>query len=140
MEILPHRYPILLVDRVSELITNEGIIAYKNVSINEPIFNGHFPKHPIYPGVMILEGLAQAGSLLVFKSLPEDEDKSKLVPYFTGIDKAKFRRPVLPGDRLEYRVNLIKSKLGIWKLDGKAYVDDKLVAQAEIKAMVNKLD
>jgi len=136
-EILPHRYPFLLVDRVNSLAESENIIAFKNVSISEPVFEGHFPGHPIYPGVMILEGLAQAGGLLAFQSmgLTKEEVKNKVV-YFMSIDKAKFRKPVRPGDRLEYRVSVIKRKGSIWMLNGKAYVDDVLVAEAELKAMV----
>jgi 3-hydroxyacyl-[acyl-carrier-protein] dehydratase len=136
-EILPHRYPFLLVDRVISLDVGENIVSFKNVSISEPVFEGHFPGHPIYPGVMILEGLAQAGGLLAFQSmgLTKEEVKNKVV-YFMSIDKAKFRKPVLPGDRLEYRVSVIKRKGSIWMLDGKAYVDDVLVSEAELKAMV----
>ena len=136
-EILPHRYPFLLVDRVNTLNKGENIVAFKNVSISEPVFEGHFPGHPIYPGVMILEGLAQAGGLLAFQSmdLTREEVKEKVV-YFMSIDKAKFRKPVRPGDRLEYRVSVIKRKGQIWMLDGKAYVDDQLVSEAELKAMV----
>ncbi len=139
MKILPHRYPILLVDRVEEIVKNKSIVAYRNVTANEPIFSGHFPDHLIYPGVMILEGLAQAGSLLVFESMDKDEqDAESIIPYFAGIDKAKFKKPVLPGDKLEYQVSIMKSRMGIWKLDGKALVDGKIVASAEIKAMVMK--
>lgn len=136
-EILPHRYPFLLVDRVNTLDKGDNIVAFKNVSISEPVFEGHFPGHPIYPGVMILEGLAQAGGLLAFQSmdLSKEEVKEKVV-YFMSIDKAKFRKPVRPGDRLEYRVSVIKRKGAIWMLDGKAYVDDQLVSEAELKAMV----
>jgi len=137
-KILPHRYPFLLIDRVTDLTEGESLVGYKNVSISEPVFEGHFPGHPIYPGVMILEGMAQAGGILAFKSmgdLTEEEVKSKVV-YFMSIDKAKFRNPVRPGDKLEYRVNVIKHKGNIWVLDGKAYVDDKLVSEAELKAMI----
>ncbi len=136
-EILPHRYPFLLVDRVNSLAKGEDIVAFKNVSISEPVFQGHFPGHPIYPGVMILEGLAQAGGLLAFQSMElTKEEAAEKVVYFMSIDKAKFRKPVRPGDRLEYRVSVIKRKGDIWMLDGKAYVDDQLVSQAELKAMV----
>ena len=136
-EILPHRYPFLLVDRVMSLDVGENIVSFKNISISEPVFEGHFPGHPIYPGVMILEGLAQAGGLLAFQSmgLTKEEVKNKVV-YFMSIDKAKFRKPVRPGDRLEYRVSVIKRKGSIWMLDGKAYVDDVLVSEAQLKAMV----
>ena len=137
-KILPHRYPFLLLDRITELTNGESIEGYKNVSISEPVFQGHFPDHPIYPGVMIIEGMAQAGGVLAFQSLPEEEKDqadSKVV-YFMSIDKAKFRSPVTPGDKLIYKLNVIKNKGPVWHLDGKAYVDDKLVAQAELKAMI----
>ena len=137
-KILPHRYPMLLVDRVVELKPNESIEAYKNVTINEEVFLGHFPKQPIYPGVMMIEGMAQAGGLLAFISMfGEDysvaEDK---IVYFMTIDKVKFRTPVVPGDRLVYRVNVIKNKGAIWQMEAKAYVDEKLVSEAELKAMI----
>lgn len=136
-EIIPHRFPFLLVDRVTEVNNGENLIGYKNVTINEHVFQGHFPGHPIYPGVMILEGLAQAGGILAFKSMDmTKEEAAQKVVYFMSIDNAKFRAPVRPGDRLEYRVSVIKNKGAIWMLDGKAYVDDKIVAQAELKAMV----
>jgi 3-hydroxyacyl-[acyl-carrier-protein] dehydratase len=137
-KILPHRYPFLLVDRVTDIQKGEALTGFKNVSISENVFQGHFPGHPIYPGVMILEGLAQAGGILAFKSmdnLTEEEVKNKVV-YFMSIDKAKFRTPVRPGDRLEYRVSVIKRKGAIWVLKGEAYVDGKLVSEAELKAMI----
>lgn len=136
-EILPHRYPFLLVDRVTDIQKNETLIAYKNVSISENIFQGHFPGHPIYPGVMILEGMAQAGGILAFKSMDmTKEEAAQKVVYFMSIDNAKFRSPVKPGDRLEYRIAVIKHKGSIWMLKGEAYVDDKLVSEAELKAMI----
>lgn len=136
-KILPHRYPFLLVDRVTQLTKNESTIAYKNVSISEPVFQGHFPDHPIYPGVMILEGMAQAGGILAFESMDmTKEEAAQKVVYFMSIDKAKFRAPVRPGDKLEYRISVIKNKGAIWMLEGKAYVDDALVSQAELKAMI----
>ncbi len=137
-EILPHRYPFLLVDRVTDLKAGEMIEGYKNVSISEPVFQGHFPEHPIYPGVMIIEGMAQAGGVLAFKSMDakgQENTKDKVV-YFMSIDKAKFRAPVVPGDKLVYKLNVIKSRGNVWHLDGKAYVDDKLVTEAELKAMI----
>ncbi len=137
-EILPHRFPFLLVDRVTEIDEGKSIKAYKNVSISEPVFEGHFPGHPIYPGVMIIEGMAQAGGVLAFKSASKEEQeaaKDKVV-YFMSIDKCKFRNPVRPGDRLEYELEVIKHRGNIWVLDGKAYVDGKLVAEAELKAMI----
>jgi 3-hydroxyacyl-[acyl-carrier-protein] dehydratase len=136
-EIIPHRFPFLLVDRVLEVTIGESLTGYKNISINEQVFQGHFPGHPIYPGVMILEGLAQAGGILAFQSMGmSKEDAKNKVVYFMSIDNAKFRAPVRPGDRLEYRLNVLKNKGTIWLLEGKAYVDDKIVAQAELKAMV----
>ncbi len=137
-KILPHRYPFLLVDRVTSLEKGVNIEAYKNVSISEPIFQGHFPDHPIYPGVMIIEGMAQAGGVLAFQS-SNDENQEAMhnkVVYFMSIDKAKFRSPVTPGDRLVYKLSVIKQRGAIWQLDAKAYVDDKLVAEAELKAMI----
>ena len=137
-KILPHRYPFLLVDRITDLKAGEYIEGYKNVSISEPVFQGHFPDHPIYPGVMIIEGMAQAGGVLAFQSLDgatQEEIQSKVV-YFMSIDKAKFRAPVTPGDQLVYKINVIKNKGAVWQLDAKAYVDDKIVAQAELKAMI----
>ena len=135
MQILPHRYPFLLIDRVVEIVPNETITAYKNVTIAEQVFQGHFPEHPIYPGVMIIEGMAQAGGVLAFKST-NDEDLSDKVVYFMSIDKAKFRIPVRPGDRLEYKISVIKHRGRIWVLNGEAYVDGKLAAQAELQEMI----
>ena len=137
-KILPHRYPFLLLDRVTDLKKSEYIEGYKNISISEPVFQGHFPDHPIYPGVMIIEGMAQAGGVLAFKSMDnatQEEIENKVV-YFMSIDKAKFRAPVTPGDKLVYKINVIKNRGAVWHLDAKAYVDDKVVAQAELKAMI----
>ncbi len=137
-KILPHRYPFLLLDRVTQLEEGKYIEGYKNVSISEPVFQGHFPDHPIYPGVMIIEGMAQAGGVLAFKSYDESEQENlnNKVVYFMSIDKAKFRSPVTPGDQLVYKLSVIKHRGAIWQLDAKAYVSDKLVAEAELKAMI----
>ena len=137
-EILPHRYPLLLVDRIVSLNINQNIEAYKNVSINEEIFNGHFPTQPIYPGVYIIEGMAQAGGVLAFVSMFGEEcvNQGDKIVYFMSIDKAKFRNPVTPGDKLVYKLEVLKQKGGIWVLQGYAYVENKLVAEAELKAMV----
>ena len=137
-KILPHRYPFLLVDRVVACNKGTAIEAYKNISISEPVFEGHFPGHPIYPGVMIIEGMAQAGGILAFESMGEEdqEETSGKVVYFMSIDRCKFRNPVRPGDKLVYKLGVIKHKGAIWVLDGKAYVDDKLVAEAGLKAMI----
>ena len=137
-KILPHRFPFLLVDRITELKVGEFLKGYKNVSISEPVFQGHFPDHPIYPGVMILEGMAQAGGVLAFKSMGEmtqEELESKVV-YFMSIDKAKFRAPVTPGDKLEYHITVMRNKGAVWQFGAKAYVEDKVVAEAELKAMI----
>ena len=137
-KILPHRYPFLLVDRVTALTAKESITAYKNISISEPVFQGHFPDHPIYPGVMILEGMAQAGGVLAFKSMGEmtEEEIDTKVVYFMSIDKAKFRAPVTPGDKLVYEIAVMKNKGAVWQFEAKATVEGKLVAQAELKAMI----
>ncbi len=137
-KILPHRFPFLLVDRINELKAGEYIEGYKNVSISEPVFQGHFPDHPVYPGVMIIEGMAQAGGVLAFKSIDniDQKDIENKVVYFMSIDKAKFRTPVTPGDKLIYKINVIKHKGKVWQLDAKAYVDDKLAAEAQLKAMI----
>ena len=137
-KILPHRYPFLLIDRVTELEPAKHIVAYKNVTIGEPVFQGHFPGNPIYPGVLIIEGMAQAGGVLAFKSM-SDEHQANIenkVVYFMSIDGAKFRHPIRPGDRLEYRLEVLKHKGNIWVLKGEAYVDGTLSCEAELKAMI----
>ena len=134
-EMLPHRYPFLLVDRITDVKKGEEVEGYLNISITNQVFQGHFPGHPIYPGVLIIEGMAQTGAILPFTIMEKDELKDKVV-YFMSIDKAKFRKPVLPGDRLVYRVKTIKHRGKIWQLDAKAYVDEELVAEAELKAMI----
>ena len=137
-KILPHRFPFLLVDRITALTPGESIEGFKNITIGEQIFQGHFPDHPIYPGVMIIEGMAQAGGVLAFKSMDEEkqEDTKEKVVYFMSIDNAKFRNPVKPGDQLVYKLSVLKHRGNIWVLDAKAFVDDKLVAEAELKAMI----
>ncbi len=134
-EMLPHRYPFLLVDRITNVKEGEEVEGYLNISITNQVFQGHFPGHPIYPGVLIIEGMAQTGAILPFTIMSKEELNDKVV-YFMSIDKAKFRKPVLPGDRLVYRVKTIKHRGKIWQLDAKAYVDDELVAEAELKAMI----
>ncbi len=137
-KILPHRVPFLLVDRVTAIEAGSFVEAYKNISISEPVFQGHFPGHPIYPGVMILEGMAQAGAILAFYEEGENAVKSveNKVFYFMSIDKAKFRKPIRPGDQLAYRVSILKHKGSVWVFEGKAYVDGQLACEAELKAMV----
>ena len=131
MQYLPHRYPFLLVDKITEFVKNEQIVGVKNVTINEPFFQGHFPGHPIMPGVLILEAMAQVGG--VYAMLANEVGEGQ-VPYFVGIDKAKFRKPVLPGDVLILALELQKVRRGIYYFQGKATVDGKLVAEAELKA------
>lgn len=133
-KLLPHRYPFLLVDRVVEVVPGVKLIAYKNVTANEPFFNGHFPGHPIMPGVLILEALAQASAILAYKT--EGLDPQKKVSYLMAIDNAKFRRPVVPGDRLQLEVEVIKHKGPIWKQRGTALVDGQKVAEGEFLATV----
>lgn len=138
-EYLPHRYPFLLVDRVVELdIEGKRIRAYKNVSINEPFFNGHFPLHPIMPGVLVIEAMAQAAGILGFKMLDVKPADGTLY-YFVGSDKLRFRQPVLPGDQLHLHARFISVKRGIWKFDCHATVDDKPVCSAEIICAERKL-
>ena len=138
-EYLPHRYPFLLVDRVTELdIENKTIRAYKNVSVNEPFFNGHFPQHPIMPGVLIIEAMAQAAGILAFKMLNAKPSDGTLC-YFVGSDKLRFRQPVLPGDKLVLEANFLSSKRQIWKFECKATVDGKAVCSAEIICAERKL-
>jgi len=131
MQLLPHRYPFLLVDKIIEFIKDEQIVGVKNVTINEPFFQGHFPGHPIMPGVLILEAMAQVGGVYAILANEVGENQ---VPYFVGIDKAKFRKPVLPGDVLKLSLELQKVRRGIYYFLGKATVDGKLVAEAELKA------
>ena len=131
LKLLPHRYPFLLLDRLEEVTEGTKCIGYKNVTINEPFFQGHFPDHPIMPGVLILEAMAQVGGAYIRASGGADEDK---VTYFVGIDKARFRKPVLPGDQLRMEVELLSTRRGIHVFQGKAYVGDSLVAEAELKA------
>lgn len=139
MEKLPHRYPFLLVDRVTELDPGVSLKAYKNVTINENFFQGHFPGLPVMPGVLILEALAQAGGVFVMTSM--DEDLGDKVFLFTGLNKVKFRKPVVPGDKLELEVVYEKHKLNLWKMKGIARVDGAIVAQGDFSAAVaNKGD
>jgi 3-hydroxyacyl-[acyl-carrier-protein] dehydratase len=131
LKLLPHRYPILLVDRVLEVEKGKRIKALKNVTINEPFFVGHFPRRPVMPGVMMLEAMAQTAALLSFASLDVSPD-SNAVYYFAGIDNARFKRPVEPGDQLVMDVELIRSKAGIFKFKGVARVADELACEAEL--------
>lgn len=125
--VLPHRYPFLLVDRVLEIEPEKWIKAYKNVTANEEFFNGHFPGHPVMPGVMIIEGLAQAAGIL---TLHQREGREEKLMYFTGIDKARFRRPVVPGDQLIYEIEILRLRSSYCKLRGRALVDGQVAAEA----------
>lgn len=135
LRILPHRPPFLLVDRVVSWSPNGKLTAIKAVTMNEPFFVGHFPGHPVMPGVLILEALAQACALLAILSLPPEDVKRK-VTYLMGIDGARFRKPVVPGDRLELVVEIARQKGPVWKINGKAQVDGQVVAEAEFMAML----
>lgn len=132
VRLLPHRYPFLLVDRILEGEKGKSMIGLKNVSMNEPFFQGHFPSDPIMPGVLILEGMAQVGGILAFYTL-QDMIGEKLI-YFAGIDKVRFRRPVVPGDQLIFEMLVLKHKGKIWKMAGTAKVDNKIAAEAVFMA------
>jgi 3-hydroxyacyl-[acyl-carrier-protein] dehydratase len=133
-EIIPHRYPFLLVDRVTEIDGYQSIKGYKNVSINEPMFEGHFPGKPVFPGVLILEAMAQLGAVLVLRKLP----KEKRMAFYTGIDKARFKRMVVPGDRLDLEVTVARSRETFVVMEGKAFVEGQLAAQATMSAALAK--
>lgn len=139
LEHLPHRYPFLLIDRVTECIPGETLIGYKNVSYNEPYFTGHFPQRPVMPGVLILEALAQATGILAFRTLGRVPDENSLY-YFVGVDKARFKQPVVPGDQLELSVKFIKEKRGIWKFEGVASVDGKVVCSADLMCAEREIE
>ena len=134
MAYLPHRYPFLMVDRVLEIVAGERIRALKNVTINEPFFQGHFPGAPIMPGVLIVEGMAQTGGVLYFHSLSEEERGSLM--YFMGIDNVKFRKPVVPGDQLIFTVEFLKQRKKVVKMKGTATVDGELATEAEFLATI----
>jgi beta-hydroxyacyl-ACP dehydratase FabZ len=131
-KILPHRYPFLLLDRILEFTVNEKVVGLKNVTVNESFFQGHFPGNPIMPGVLIVEAMAQAGGVLAFKSNPDKIGNSLVL--FLAIDKVKFRKPVVPGDQLIMEVIALRRGQKVWKMQGKTFVRDKLVAEAELTA------
>jgi len=133
--LLPHRYPFLLVDRVEELDPDRRIVGIKNVTINEPFFQGHFPGRPVMPGVLILEAMAQVGAILAFKSMGH---AARPIVYLTGIDGAKFRKPVVPGDQLRFEIDVVKKRAPFWKMQGKAFVENEVVCEAEVTAMVTE--
>lgn len=130
LKFLPHRHPFLLIDRVIDIDMGKSLVAIKNVTINEAYFAGHFPQRPVMPGVLILEAMAQAGGVLAYKSTNTSPDQGVLY-FFAGIDNARFRRIVEPGDQLRLEVKVIRSKRDIWKLEGSAYVGDELACSAE---------
>mgnify|MGYP003307220782 FL=1 len=133
MKILPHRYPMILIDRITEVIEGVSLTAIKNVTINEPYFAGHFPGQPVMPAVLILESMAQAGAFLVLNTVPDPLQKNML---FSSISDSKFRIPIIPGDQVKIKMQLIKIRLGAVKLRGEAYVFEKLVAEANLMANV----
>ena len=139
LDYLPHRYPMLLVDRVLEVIPGERIVALKNVSINEPFFPGHYPHHPVMPGVLVIEALAQTAAILSFKTMGGKPD-DKSVYYFVGIDGARFKRPVSPGDQLIFEVSILANKRGIWKFAAQAKVDGQIAAEAELMCTVRSIE
>lgn len=134
-KLIPHRYPMLLVDRVEDMVPGESAVGIKSVTMNEWFFQGHFPDKPVMPGVLIVEALAQTAGILVMKSMGVEEDNDKLV-FFMSIDKAKFRKPVIPGDQLRMKVKKLKSRGMIWTFEGHAYVGDNLVSEAVYTAMI----
>ena len=133
MKILPHRYPMILIDRITEITEGVGLTAIKNVTINEPYFAGHFPAQPVMPAVLILESMAQAGAFLVLNTVPDPLKKNML---FSSISDSKFRIPIIPGDQVEIKMQLVKIRLGAVKLRGDAYVDGKIVAEANLMANI----
>ena len=136
MRILPHRYPFLLVDRVLEVDPDKRIVALKNVTINEPFFNGHFPAAPVMPGVLTIESMAQAGAILGL--LEKNADLGKALVYFLGIDEAKFRRPIVPGDQMRIIVEVIRRKAIVWKMKGEVYVGSELAAEAILLSSIGQ--
>lgn len=135
---LPHRYPFLLVDRVVEININDSIVAYKNVTVNEPFFNGHFPDHPVMPGVLIIEAMAQAAGVLGFKTMDKTPEDGSIY-YFVGADNARFKRPVVPGDRLQLEAKIVTERRGIWKFECRATVEGELACSATIMCADRKL-
>jgi beta-hydroxyacyl-ACP dehydratase FabZ len=135
MNTLPHRYPILLVDKIIEMDIGKRVVGIKNVTINEPFFQGHFPGQPIMPGVLILEAMAQVAGVMALKTVPPDQVHTKVI-YFMTIDKAKFRKPVIPGDQIRFEMDVLKMRSNIVNFRGQAVVDGAVVAEAEMMAMI----
>jgi 3-hydroxyacyl-[acyl-carrier-protein] dehydratase len=136
LNILPHSYPFLLVDRIIEIEPGKRIVGIKNVTYNEQFFPGHFPGRPIMPGVLIVEAMAQTAGVLVFKSIPEEDQKKPV--FFLGIDKVRFRKIVIPGDQLRFEMEVTRHRQLIWGFKGKAFVGEKLVAEADLLAMLGE--
>jgi len=132
--VIPHRYPFLLIDRVVEIVEPDVIRGYKNITANEPMFQGHFPDSPVFPGVLILEAMAQLGAYFVMRKLPED----KRMAYFAGIDKVRFKRVVIPGDRLDFEVKLVRNRGSFVVMEGKATVEGELAASATLMSALAK--
>ena len=139
LDYLPHRYPFVLVDRVLSLELNKEIVAVKNVTINEPFFPGHFPYHPVMPGVLIVEAMAQAAAILSFKTMDSKPDQNS-VYYFAGMDNVRFKKPVSPGDQLVLKVSIDRILRGIWKYKGEALVDGAVVAEAEMMCILKAIE
>ena len=135
LELLPHRYPILLVDRILEIEPGARVVALKNVTANEPFFQGHFPGYPVMPGVLIVEAMAQAGCVMMLSGVQDPQSK---VPFFAGIDRCKFRRPVVPGDQLRLELEVLRQRGTSCKLQGQALVGEELAAEAEIMAVLGE--
>jgi 3-hydroxyacyl-[acyl-carrier-protein] dehydratase len=135
---LPHRYPFLLIDRVIDLVPDSRVVAIKNVTINEPYFVGHFPHHPVMPGVLVVEAMAQAAGVLSFATLGTYSDPGSVF-YFAGIDEARFKRPVGPGDQLRFEVSILRKSRQIWKFEGRALVDGQVVAEARLMCALRSL-
>lgn len=138
MKYLPHRYPFLLVDRVLDMVIGDHITAIKNVTINEDFFNGHFPHEPVMPGVLIIEAMAQAAAILAFKTHGQAPDEHSVL-YFAGIDNARFKRPVVPGDQLRFEMKLVRNMRGIWKFSGVAKVGHELAAEADLMCAIKQI-
>jgi len=138
MSLLPHGYPFLLIDRILEIEPGKRIVGIKNVTYNEPFFPGHFPGRPIMPGVLIVEAMAQTAGVLAFKSVPEEEQRKPVL--FLGLDNVRFRKPVVPGDQLRMELEITRHRHTIWGFKGKAFVENQLVAEADLLAMLGEED
>ncbi len=134
MQMIPHRYPMLLVDKVRDIVPGESCTGIKNVTVNEPIFTGHFPQKPVFPGVLIVEAMAQTSAILVMHTMGQ-EAEGRLV-YFMGIEEAKFRRPIVPGDQIHIKVQRLQNRRNVWKFKAEAFVDGNLHAEATYSAMI----